>query len=77
MVLFNVPNKMLLEMEDYFQQAGHPSYCETQVASFEMLMFSINQVQLKEKVRGDIALEKIKAQIKTLPQFKDVWREKF
>ncbi|EFX86731.1 hypothetical protein DAPPUDRAFT_307865 [Daphnia pulex] len=29
-------------------------------------------VQLKEKVRGDIALEKIKAQIKTLPQFKDV-----
>jgi len=60
-------------MEGYFLKTAHPSYCETQLASFEMLMFSINQVQLKEKVRGDIALEKIIAQIKKLPELKDVW----
>jgi hypothetical protein len=63
---------MLLEMEGYFLKAGHPSYCGKMLASFELLMFSINQVQLKEKVRGEIALEQLKAQIRTLPELKDV-----
>lgn len=35
-------------------------------------MFSINQVQLKERVRSDIALEQLKAQIMVLPALKDV-----
>lgn len=59
-------------MENYYPKARHPSYCETQLASSEMLMFSINQVQLKERVRSDIALEQLKAQIMVLPEFKDV-----
>lgn len=65
-------NKKLFQMENYYPKARHPSYCETQLASSEMLMFSINQVQLKERVRSDIALEQLKAQIMVLPEFKDV-----
>ena len=42
-----------------------------------LLMFSINQVQLKEKVRGEIALEQLKAQIRTLPELKDVPNNNF
>ncbi|XP_057375008.1 uncharacterized protein LOC130695965 [Daphnia carinata] len=71
LVLLNVANKKLFQMENYYPKARHPSYCETQLASSEMLMFSINQVQLKERVRSDIALEQLKAQIMVLPELKD------
>lgn len=71
LVLLNVANKKLFQMENYYPKARHPSYCETQLASSEMLMFSMNQVQLKERVRSDIALEQLKAQIMVLPELKD------